>query len=410
MNKRILRRVTVIVGNSSEGWQTSFQGNGKTNWIYFGKDIQRFYSLKRSMVQAGRPINSGALINAVAHQFLPTFIEFDRHVEVSATSLWWHASDLAERNPYTSDFFFNCCAYLAFIDLLESLDGHLLTLVESSFLGRLMARKARAEGCEVRLISNGKPLNRMGEFCQEVGDRFRLWRDAYRCRREFVLNFLATRDLLRENLENRQYRESRLKGNIDVLLVTWAEKGTFRDDHQKESDRYFGDLPGMLRQRGIKVGYLVNPYPLSLGKITEASKTSPDQIVFPDECWMLKDVLKASMSSLFLGWRTRPGFEHRGHDLTSILIREFAVERAKTQAVFSNETLLCRPISKGPRYSPQNACVSLRESALGKGFAIRGYALFARHRSGGLHALHLPVALALIPRLRTGDPSTTDSR
>jgi len=331
MNKRIRRKVTVIAGDSSEGWQTSFLGTGKTSWIYFGKDIHRFQSLKRTMAQAGRPINAGEFINRVAHEFLTTFINFDRHVEVDTTSLWWQASDLAERNPYTSDFFFNCCTYLAFIDLLENLDGNLLTFAESNFLGRLMARKARAEGCEVYLICNGKPLNRIKEICQEVGDRFRLWRDAYRSRRQVVLNFLAAQNFLRESSQNGHPRESRLKGSIDVLVVTWGEKGTFSDGDYKKSDKYYGVLPGILRKQGFKLGYLVNPYPLPLAKIIESSKTSPDQIVFPDECWTLMDVLKASMSSLFLGWRTRPGFGYRGHDLTPILIRELAMERAKSR-------------------------------------------------------------------------------
>lgn len=107
----------VIVAQSSSEpsrWENVLNDSATWVWTYFGKNVQRFYKIRQILRGRGQMLNSGEMINKIANETRREFINFDQHLDLDGPELLWQTTDVAERNPYTSDLFYNCCAYLAF--------------------------------------------------------------------------------------------------------------------------------------------------------------------------------------------------------------------------------------------------------------------------------------------------------
>jgi len=301
-------------------------------WIYFGKDIQRHYDLKERVASWGEPIGSGLLIDEIAREIRSDFINLDEQLGVNTSSLRWQCTDLAERSPYTSDLFFHCSAYLAFDSLLQGLVGDLVVIVEDWYLGWSMWRHAKKAGHETRFVCCQPRLGRFPPLVQRILWGIRQLKEVISSRFELIKHFRAWKSRL-NRFERPAEPESRENGQspADLCLVSWGEPETFPSDGDKKTDDFFGVLPRLLKERGLRIRYLMNPvsWVYDPDIIVNNAKTRGGAIILPTECARWRDILLASLFSLFRPWRLKSRFKLKGLDLTHLIYEEGRRERTK---------------------------------------------------------------------------------
>lgn len=310
------------IASGPEGWQ----------WLYFGKDVQRFYEVKQHLGNGGRPLNSGAMINQVAQEIRAEFINFDQCLRLDNTEVLWQTTDLAEKNPYISDFFYNCCAYITFRRVLDDLDNHLTVFVEDWFLGWQMTKHAQAMGFVSRHFSQHEILDGCPDQIKYLLYRVRYLFKALGCRVAFVRKWWQKRQAIDSSLQTNGLPNERCLGQPDVLLTTWATPTTFQSGHVIGNDTYYGGLPELLRQKSGEVGYIAHPatWLFPFDQIVENVHSAKDAALLPEECVGFIDVLRIALSTLFKRW-SHARFELEGIDLTELLKHEILKEKAKSR-------------------------------------------------------------------------------
>ncbi|MBM4329475.1 MAG: hypothetical protein FJ118_20210 [Deltaproteobacteria bacterium] len=299
-------------------------------WIYFGRDVEQFYRI-RSKFFTDRAICAGELINKKAFEIRDEFMKVDTAMEVDRSNLLYQCADIAEKNPYTSDLFFHCCAYLVFHELLQT-GGSLVIIVEDRQLGLHMERHAAAVGYATRRVGPVALLDHLPPFFTSAIRWADLNLRAVYRRFKFVRAFLRNRRLLKKYSGGSARDPYTPLRNLDALLITWGQENMF-DTHPRESDRYFGELPRHLRARRYRVAHAAHPYPLTLQELVAPARASGELFVFPDECWGLSDVLKLAWRTLIQKWPIKAKFMLQDLDLTPLLVSEIVAERAKTRQV-----------------------------------------------------------------------------
>jgi hypothetical protein len=274
-------------------------------------------------------INSGEIVTRIAEEIQTDFINFDRHISADIANALWQTSDLAERSPATSDFFLNCCTCLGFAEILETLKTDLFVFLPDEALGDILAEHAIGSGFAVERFSRYRLHELLPAVVKRVVNTAGLLILALRRRIEFLRQFHRNKSTLSNHRAALLAHRSNASEKPDVLMVTWAESNTFVPNKTKISDRYFGNLVKELQERGSTVGYIINPYPLPLEDILTACKSSSDWVLFPDECWGWKDVIKSLLTTLFWRIPISPRFVLKGIDLTEVLRHEIRVERSK---------------------------------------------------------------------------------
>jgi hypothetical protein len=328
MNPAPNSTVFIAVPRALGRLQALLRDQPPVRWIYFGRDIEQYYRI-RSRFFTDQAICAGELINKKAFEIRHDFMNVDAALEVDPSSLLYQSTDIAEKNPYTSDLFFKCCSYLVFDELLRTGES-LVVIVEDWQLGLLMERQAATRGYSTRRLG---PLALLDHLPCSVTTVIR-WIDlnlksVYR-RLRFISAFLRNRRLLKKWSGGSASDPYLPLHNLDVLLVTWGQKKMF-DTCPRESDRYFGELPRHLRARRYRVAHAVHPYPLTLQELVEPARVSGGLVIFPDECWDLAAVVKVAWRTLIQRWPIRSKFMLQGRDLTRLLVAETVAERAKTR-------------------------------------------------------------------------------
>jgi hypothetical protein len=366
-------------------------------WIYFGRDIEQYYRI-RSRFFADQAICAGELINKKAFEIRRDFMNVDAALDVDLSGLSYQSSDIAEKNPYTSDLFFNCCAYLVFNELLQTGDS-LVVIVEDWQLGLLMERQAATSGYPTDHLGPVALLDHLPRFVTTVIRWADLsMRAAYR-RLKFVLAFLRNRRLLKRCFGGSASDPYLPLQNLDVLLVTWGQKKMF-DTHPRESDRYFGELPRHLRARRYRVAHLVHPYPLALRELVPGARTSGGLVVFPDECWGLVDVLKVAWQTFMQRWAVRSRFMLQGVDLTPLLVSETLVERAKTRQMLAIQWYYVARFLARRGFAPRLVIVPFENQPWEKAFRLGAREFLPDTRI--LSYLHAPFAPLWLPISMSG--------
>ncbi|MEW6530055.1 MAG: hypothetical protein AB1473_04405 [Thermodesulfobacteriota bacterium] len=366
-------------------------------WIYFGRDIEQYYRIS-SRLSSHQAICAGELINKKAFEIRRDFMNVDAVLDVDQLDLLYQSSDFAEKNPYTSELFFNCCAYLVFDELLQSGES-LVVIVEDWQLGLLMERPAATRGYSTHRLGPVALLDHLPGFVTTVI----LWADlsmkaAYR-RLKFVLAFLRNRRLLKKwsgGSANDPYLPLQ---NLDVLLITWSQENMF-DTHPRESDRYFGELPRHLRARRYRVAHVVHPYPRTLRELVEPARTSGELIVFPDECWNLLDVLRIAWRTLIQRWPIRSKFILQGLDLTPLLVSETLAERAKTREMLAMQWYYVARFLARQGFAPRVVIIPFENQPWEKAFRVGAREFLTDTRI--LSYMHGPFAPLWLPLSMSG--------
>jgi hypothetical protein len=330
----MLRTQQVVIARlvTSSSVDDALKNLRNPQWIYFGRDAIQFCQAKQALHGRGEIINSGALINQIAGEILPDFINFDQHLDLKDDDLRWHTTDLADKTPYTSDFFFHCCAYLAFDQILRALKTDLMVIVEDNYLGWLMARHATGLGFVTSRTTGNQFLDLLPEpirYFLHVVFQVIL---AIGMRLYFILEFCRRKLILLKHSRTSPLKK-RLRSNdgVDVMLVTWVDSKTFPPDASIERETFFGELPGFLRGQGQRVLYLANPatWVSPFKEILQNIQTSPDRILLPEECFGLREILKIALSTLFFSLKLKSSFVLKAVDVSQLLKDHIRKEKGK---------------------------------------------------------------------------------
>ena len=323
------QKVVIVDHLKRDKWDYVENDLSDWRWIYFGKDVQRFFSIRQGLANKGQMLNAGELINQVADEIRADFIDFDKHLVFEGDPLLWQTMDLAARNPYTSDFFYRCCALIALDRILRTLDTDLLVFVEDWFFGNLMAKRAHRAGFTIKYIGTHLGWGDYLDGAIYVWYCLRYLMRAVKCRIEFIHDWFKTNRLLdRHGLTNKLDKYDSAK-RLSVLLVTWADPATFRAEGFIERDVYFGSLPKFLRDREIEVVYLANPaswvYPLD--QIVNNLSSARDRVILPEKCLRFGDVIRVALQTMQKPWAQTSTLDIGGLDLKELLEDEGRRER-----------------------------------------------------------------------------------
>jgi hypothetical protein len=290
-------------------------------WIYFGSDARDYFSVRARIGSRAREIPAGPLINDIVREHREEILNFDESVQ-PRSELRWNATDLAERNVFTSNFIHACCCALGLDRMLRTTEDDLLIVVDNALLGRRLAAIARARGREV-----GSP----GAWPLAVA-RARSVAAGLAHRLLFLGRLAATRRAIRRRLDPR-----RKLPKLDVLLVTWADPETFSPEAPIERETYFGTLPSELRASGQSVGFLANPttwiYPLD--DILRNVASAADPVVVPEETVRLRDGVAIALRTLVSPARLSGPFEAGGLDLSGLIADELRREWSQPRQLWA---------------------------------------------------------------------------
>lgn len=305
----------------------------KWSWVYFGTQVERHLELKTGLLSGCSPIESGVLINQIAADIRHDFINLDRHVETDVGSLAWLTSYTAEKNPFGSSLFYNCCAYLAFDQVIRTINSHLLVVVEDGFLGRKMIGLAQSCGMEARLLSQSPFTDRCPLALYQFATRAKSCARAIKSRIKFVRSHVVKRRALRK-LASAPWKALK---EIQVLLVSWTDTKTFAADKGGRPNPYFGQLPSFLQAKTIRFGHLANPadWVDPFPHIAQNTRQAKDPACLVEDCLPILTVLRVAIRSISVQHKLSQPFVLNGHDLSEFLREAFRREWCVAQQ--------CRP-------------------------------------------------------------------
>lgn len=265
---------------------------GISRWIYVGDDAAWLVRAKRSGFLDFAHLQTGELFERFAWELRQPYIEWIGELSrLNASPEWW-ASELAAKSPYTG-LYSRICSLAAARELI--VDGMPMTLAVCST--EALAQEVRLLGLErgldVRRIgSSVKPRVREVAF---AGAK-RLLRGWGRVTSAPLLGLpgrvapVAERYLPNSAAAYRRRVLARLgaerveefSGEDTVLLFTWVDERSF-DERGGYRDPHFGDLPGLLAKRGLRVAYVPRvisgtPFEPTVGRLLTTGET----FVFPD--------------------------------------------------------------------------------------------------------------------------------
>lgn len=276
-------------------------------WAYLGSSGARFAALEGVFGLAGR-IEVGSLVNAAADEFRAELLGFDAALRVR-DELLWQCTDLADRNPFTSAFLYSCCVYLAADRLIDGAAGDLALVFDDPLVARLVARRARARGVAVTFErpALARPAAVAGQLARTGWHR------------------------VRGVLGARARPCTPPPAPLDVLLVTWADPETFPAGQPKDHDTYYGELPGLLRGRGLSVGWIAVPawwvYPVA--EIHANIAAAHDWVLDAGTCRTRRDAAAFALRSLRPAAKLRGSLTVGGVDIAPLVRRELRLELTK---------------------------------------------------------------------------------
>jgi len=289
-------------------------------WIYFGSDASGYFRVRTELAGRAREIPAGPHINAVADEFRDELLNFDEVLELRS-ELRWQATDLAERNPFSSNFVHACCCVLVLDRIIETTEGDLLVVVDDAFLGRRLAAHARSRGCEAVHAGRRVALLRMNLVASGLVHRLL-----------FVGRWAAIRRAVGRMLD-----PERPVPPLDVVLVTWADPATFPPRTPVEHETYFGTLPAELRGQGRQIGFLttLTTWVHPLDDIVRNLAAAADTVVVPEEALGLRDAMWIAVRTLRAPARVRDRFQVRDVDLSGLIVDELRREWAKPRQLWA---------------------------------------------------------------------------
>ena len=212
-------------------------------WAYVGSDYRRMLELEKGELQQWQRIKISEKLQAAAQRFRKPFIEWVGELGRQRNSLCWWAGSIAEKEPYVSGLFQNCCYLQVALELIgENRDSGLLLIVESPGLGRQIA------GCldrEKLLFPDGSKIRKTFGRGQGISGILR-----------FYIHYLV-----RTARELRSAHRTRRAGSLkddsgrEIVLATYVDEGVLLPDGRLK-DILFTGLPEWLSEKNCLVSWL----------------------------------------------------------------------------------------------------------------------------------------------------------
>jgi hypothetical protein len=180
------------------------------------------------------------MINSVANRLSDEIINIDQKLIRSRFYKSWLASNLGERNPYTSDFFLNICQSIAIIESVR-LGGHHCVVIDDQDYGQTLLETCRHN--QINTVWHGLNLKP----------------SKYRWSKIIKALLSGLKFSVKQISAGRKWQNNgSIKGN-GVFLLSWTNSSTFSSEWPKNLDSYFGILPQWIRKFGYKPHWLGNP-------------------------------------------------------------------------------------------------------------------------------------------------------
>ena len=267
-------------------------------------------------------------VAAAAEVLLPLILNLDGHLagpDLDRDA--WDASDLAERSRYNSPFFLEICrAYALMSDPKQG--GRILAVCDEDGLAAALFDTATANGFSPAWCGGGVRAVKFRNSARAFLDTGRRFLGELR---GAVRRLGAARALRGESpLDDGAVR------NVDVWLTIWATDKSFSAGLPYSRDDRFGALPALLREAGLRVGYLVLPlWPERYREIAANALRCAEPTLLLEDGYTFRDALRAGISALrpIRGLRRRLAWN--GFDLSPLLRRALSREQVSGRPVQS---------------------------------------------------------------------------
>ncbi|KAF0232872.1 MAG: hypothetical protein FD177_2128 [Desulfovibrionaceae bacterium] len=297
--------------------------------LYAGQDAAACQTLLTALGTHFTHVPLGESVNRHAEVLRDDFINLDKHLDQPVEDRLWQASDMAERNPFTSTLFQDACLYLACEEVLDVPFGRLLVVVENPSLGQALFQLAKRKGWRSSWRT-GSTLCDAFPWLIRFKKRWTCLREALRCRLDLL------KDLRRRKAVLARLGISRPKAGpqaFDTLLTVWAVTDTFPASRPKTHDPYWGELPEYLAREGQRVLSLATPaaWVEPFEDIAASIAASPEAVVLPEQCQSLPRAAWDALRTLFWTAKLRTPVILAGKDLTQLIRDGVWHERAKSR-------------------------------------------------------------------------------
>ncbi|MBF0512642.1 MAG: hypothetical protein HQK81_01085 [Desulfovibrionaceae bacterium] len=303
---------------------------GRSRLAYLGQDAANHDAALNAASGQCESAPLSELLSAAALAVRSEYIALDAVIAGSEDDLAWQASDLAERNPYTSSLFHDVCALLAALTLLEDKSSGLIFLVENPELALVLGKCAQGRGWNVRFKTGNRLLDAFAGLWPWPR-RLRLMLQALKCRHRFLMDLRAKKAVLRRSLP------LAAAGSYDLLLSVWADADWPGRARASLSDPFWGALPDYLRRRGKRALILVNALDWSspFERIVAGVAASGLDAVFPEHCLGLGQAACDALRTLFWRPRRTRRLTLAGLDVEPLFADALRLERAKSRQCFA---------------------------------------------------------------------------
>jgi len=302
----------------------SIQFGADAVFWYFGDDYDLYRTLRDRLPDTAAWGDAGSRLTEISTRHRDAFVNLDEGFDIFDAN-WWTTRNIAERGPYSSDFTVETCRFLLFKQLLNEAGRHVF-LVERRDMARVLREAARTQGHPVRQLGGGFLTETIQSVCATTLGAVRFFLAAIRrCRR------LA---LLRRIRRGATAPLDRIR-NCDVLLATWTKAGDFPSTQSRSLAHSMGDLPQLVRARGLTVGYIALPLDevSEIGEIYGTVVRASDPAVLPDDGLTYRDIVTTALKCLKPGARAKADFTIGGHRVSLVASMILARERFDWRAV-----------------------------------------------------------------------------
>ena len=327
-------RLTLSQVVIADEWKGPPPGKGGWSLWYFGSSSQRLLDMSTAKNVEDTVFPAGEAVNAAATRLRAELLELDAQLASRRFPLAWAASDLAERNPLTSDVCIGICRAVALVETARDGGAHLVVVDDAGF-GRALVELCRRAGLvAVWRGTPHRPLRRV--------------LSAWRTHRYFLRLWRETRSRVR------RWRSAPIiPGQLDVVLMTWVDHRTFTNTDALRVDRFFGSLPAWLRDGGRRFCWLGNVLgPMS--RITETAGASGNEpVVLASGSFGLGSLVRAYFSLMAFPLALRRRLTIGGIDVSPLIGwargRELASPRLVSAAMYLAVARTLRRLRLTPR-------------------------------------------------------------
>jgi len=266
--------------------------NGPVHVWYFGSDAERCLELQGRFADQFSMDEITALMNEAADSIADDLINMDSMVLASkANRDAWDASLISDLSPYVGDLQLNISRFLLLRRYVQSYANNLFIVDDDDF-GCALSETAKVNNVDVNWFGKDKKSPGFLRFLKARLSAFRTF-----FRQERIISKLR---------EKRSAPWDELK-KCDVILLDWAEPHTFQEDEATKSFRNLRSIPQILRDTGLKVGFIANPisWTFPYQQIAENVVAAHDPVVLIDECRSNFSIFKGAWQT----WRLRKTFK-----------------------------------------------------------------------------------------------------